>query len=87
MNHSFIPCDKTVLQELEKFKWVLDWKIKDLIHSIGPSQIEAAEVKGRMESMEDELLRYVIDPPLRCLAPICDTITNSNFTAHYILIA
>lgn len=51
----------TLPQELEKFKWVLDWKIKDLIRSVGPSQTEAAEVKGRMESMEDELLRYVIE--------------------------
>ncbi|KAG0613874.1 hypothetical protein M758_6G135600 [Ceratodon purpureus] len=47
---------KRANQELEKFKWVLDWKIKDLIRSIGPSQIEAAEVKDRMEAMEDELL-------------------------------
>lgn len=45
-------------QELEKFKWILDYKLKDLKESIKPSRIQAAELTERIGKMENELIRY-----------------------------
>ncbi|XP_024401084.1 uncharacterized protein [Physcomitrium patens] len=47
---------KRANQELETFKWVLDFKITDLVRSMGPSHVESAKLKERIQHMEDELL-------------------------------
>nr|XP_024385735.1 cilia- and flagella-associated protein 57-like [Physcomitrium patens] len=48
---------KRANQELEKFKWILDYKLKDLKESIKPSRIQAAELTERIGKMENELIR------------------------------
>ena len=47
------------MQELEKFKYVLDYKVKDLLHNIEPTEQEARQCKERMQKMEVELFRFV----------------------------
>lgn len=47
----------SLVQELEKFKYVLDFKVKDLVHEMEPSKMEAKQCKERMRKMELELLR------------------------------
>lgn len=55
-------------QELEKFKYVLDFKVKDLLNKIEPSQLEARHCKERMHRMEKELMRFhLFMLSLKCL--------------------
>lgn len=44
-------------QELEKFKFVLDYKIKELKKQIEPREEEIAEMKGQIKEMDGELER------------------------------
>ena len=45
-------------QELEKFKWMLEYKIKDLLTLIEPRQAEIAAMKEQVREMVLELERY-----------------------------
>ncbi|XP_063283718.1 cilia- and flagella-associated protein 57-like [Pelobates fuscus] len=45
-------------QELEKFKFVLDYKIKELKKQIDPRGDEIQEMKEQIQEMEDELERF-----------------------------
>lgn len=49
--------DIFVLQELEKFKFVLDFKIKDLKQQIEPREVELQESRDQICKMEIELGR------------------------------
>ncbi|KAG5189827.1 hypothetical protein JKP88DRAFT_176569, partial [Tribonema minus] len=42
-------------QELEKFKFVLDYKIKELRRQIEPREGEIADMRSQMEEMDREL--------------------------------
>jgi len=45
-------------QELEKFKFVLDYKIKELKKQIEPREVEIMEMKEQIKDMDQELERY-----------------------------
>ena len=45
-------------QELEKFKFVLDYKIRELKSQIEPRQVEIVEAQHKIEAMDGELERY-----------------------------
>eukprot|EP00898_Chlorokybus_atmophyticus_P003830 jgi/Chlat1/4448/Chrsp29S00328 len=45
-------------QELEKFKFVLDYKIKELKRQIEPREAEIADMRARIHAMDGELERY-----------------------------
>lgn len=45
-------------QELEKFKFVLDYKIKELKKQIEPREVEIMEMKEQIKKMDQELERY-----------------------------
>lgn len=45
-------------QELEKFKFVLDYKIKELKKQIEPREVEVAEMRETIRAMDAELERY-----------------------------
>lgn len=45
-------------QELEKFKWMLDYKIKDLRAMIEPREAEIATMREQVKEMDNELERY-----------------------------
>ena len=45
-------------QELEKFKFVLDYKIKELKKQIEPRELEIADMKQQIKEMDHELERY-----------------------------
>ena len=45
-------------QELEKFKFVLDYKIKELKKQIEPREVEIADMKETIQKMDHELERY-----------------------------
>lgn len=42
-------------QELEKFKFVLDYKIKELKRDIGPRELEIQKMKDKTEDMDNRL--------------------------------
>ena len=46
-------------QELEKFKFVLDYKIKELKRQIVPRENEIADMKSQIKEMDQELEQYV----------------------------
>lgn len=46
-------------QELEKFKFVLDYKIKDLKQQIGPREVELQDTRDIIQKMEKELQRLL----------------------------
>ena len=46
------------MQELEKFKFVLDYKIKELKKQIEPREVEIMEMKEQIKDMDQELERY-----------------------------
>eukprot|EP01059_Diplonema_ambulator_P004009 TRINITY_DN13707_c0_g1_i1.p1 TRINITY_DN13707_c0_g1~~TRINITY_DN13707_c0_g1_i1.p1 ORF type:complete len:1204 (+),score=482.85 TRINITY_DN13707_c0_g1_i1:137-3748(+) len=48
-------------QELEKFKFVLDYKIKELKSQIEPRQVEIVEAKQKIKAMDGELERYQLN--------------------------
>jgi hypothetical protein len=48
------------LQELEKFKFVLDYKIKDFKQQMEPRELELQESKEQISKMEVELGRCVL---------------------------
>mmetsp|Transcript_13713 Transcript_13713/g.11675 ORF Transcript_13713/g.11675 Transcript_13713/m.11675 type:complete len:121 (-) Transcript_13713:513-875(-) len=45
-------------QELEKFKFVLDYKIKELKRDIGPREEEIAKMKEQINNMNGEILHF-----------------------------
>merc|ERR1712167_35912 len=45
-------------QELEKFKFVLDYKIKELKRQIEPREAEISTMKGKVKDMDGELEKY-----------------------------
>ena len=45
-------------QELEKFKFVLDYKIKELRRQIEPRELEIKEMQSQIAEMEAELVQY-----------------------------
>ena len=45
-------------QELEKFKFVLDYKIKELKKQIEPREVDIADMKETIQKMDHELERY-----------------------------
>merc|ERR1712070_352610 len=45
-------------QELEKFKFVLDYKIKELKRQIEPREKEIADMRQQIEEMDQELEQY-----------------------------
>ena len=49
---------KKKTQELDKFKFVLDYKIKDLRRDIAPREMEIVTLKQRTNSMDKELRKY-----------------------------
>jgi hypothetical protein len=61
MHHRLLPALTTLhlpSQELEKFKFVLDYKIKELKKQIEPREEEIAEMKGQIKEMDGELERW-----------------------------
>ncbi len=48
--------------ELEKFKFVLDYKIKELKKQIEPLNMEILEMRGQIKEMDGELERYSAHP-------------------------
>lgn len=49
---------KKKTQELEKFKFVLDYKIKELKRDIGPREEEIAKMKEQIASMNAEIIHF-----------------------------
>ena len=49
---------KKKTQELEKFKFVLDYKIKDLRKEIAPKELEIVNLRNRTRSMDQKLKKY-----------------------------
>ena len=49
---------KKKTQELEKFKYVLDYKIKELRRDIAPREMEIVTLRQRTNSMDKELRKY-----------------------------
>ena len=49
---------KKKTQELEKFKFVLDEKIRDLRKDIAPKELEIASLRNRTRSMDKKLKKY-----------------------------
>lgn len=49
---------KKKTQELEKFKFVLDEKIRDLRKDIAPKELEIANLRNRTRSMDKRLKKY-----------------------------
>jgi chromosome segregation ATPase len=47
-------------QELEKFKFVLDYKIKDLKRDIAPREAEIGKLKEQTENMDNSLRKFNI---------------------------
>lgn len=45
-------------QELEKFKFVLDYKIKELKRDIGPREAQIAVLKEKTNKMKQELRHF-----------------------------
>lgn len=45
-------------QELEKFKFVLDYKIKELKRDIGPREVEIQKLKEQTSKMEQEIIHF-----------------------------
>jgi hypothetical protein len=45
-------------QELEKFKFVLDYKIKDLKRDIGPRELEIQKLNEQTNKMRQELKHF-----------------------------
>ena len=41
--------------QLEKFKFVLDYKIKELKHRVEPREIEISDMRHQIEEMDLEL--------------------------------
>lgn len=50
---------KKKTQELEKFKFVLDYKIKELKRDIGPKEEEIAKMKEQIANMESEIKHFI----------------------------
>lgn len=54
-----VPCCAAVLyvakQQLEKFKFVLDYKIKELKRQIEPRENEISDMRNQIEEMDLEL--------------------------------
>ena len=48
------------LQELEKFKFVLDFKIKDLKQQVEPRELELQKTRDLVGKMETELGRLLL---------------------------
>jgi cilia- and flagella-associated protein 57 len=46
-------------QELEKFKFVLDYKIKELRRDIGPREEEISKMKEQLEVMKSEVEEFI----------------------------
>ena len=49
---------KQKTQELEKFKFVLDEKIRDLRKDIAPKELEIEHLRSRTKSMDKRLKKY-----------------------------
>ena len=49
---------KKKIQELEKFKFVLHFKINELRHDIGPRELEIKKLSNQCNSMHSELKHY-----------------------------
>lgn len=49
---------KKKTQELEKFKFVLDEKIRDLRKDIAPKELEIANLRNRTRSLDKKLAKY-----------------------------
>ena len=49
---------KKKTQELEKFKFVLDEKIRDLRRDIAPKELEIANLRNRTRSLDKKLYKY-----------------------------
>ena len=49
---------KKKTQELEKFKFVLDEKIKDLRRDIAPKELEIDNLRERTKDMDNRLKKY-----------------------------
>lgn len=45
-------------QELEKFKFVLDYKIKELFRDVGPREEEISKMKEQLEVMNSEMEEF-----------------------------
>ena len=54
----FTAKDEAVVQELEKFKFVLDFKIKELKRQIEPRENEIKDLKDKIRGRDTELERY-----------------------------
>mmetsp|Transcript_23146 Transcript_23146/g.44198 ORF Transcript_23146/g.44198 Transcript_23146/m.44198 type:complete len:412 (-) Transcript_23146:603-1838(-) len=70
-------------QELEKFKFVLDFKIKEMKKQIEPREAELARVKDQIKSMDEELERYhahsgKLNLKLKSLNEKADGMQNEN---------
>lgn len=57
-----LPCSALALQ-LEKFKFVLDYKIKELKRQIEPRENEISDMRNQIEEMDLELeqVQYITD--------------------------
>ena len=51
---------KKKTQELEKFKFVLDYRIKDLKRDIAPREAEINKLKEQTNDMDNELKKFNI---------------------------
>ena len=51
---------KKKTEELEKFKFVLDYKIKDLKRDIAPREAEIGKLKEQTENMDNSLRKFNI---------------------------
>lgn len=49
---------KKKTQELEKFKFVLDYKIKQLKRDIGPREEEISKMKEQIANMNSEIIHF-----------------------------
>lgn len=49
---------KRKTQELEKFKFVLDFKIKDLNRAIAPKELQITELKNATNELDGQLMKY-----------------------------
>ena len=57
-NHLFDYELKKKNQELDKFKFVLDYKIRELKQQIEPRQLEINNMREKIKDMDEELAKY-----------------------------
>lgn len=70
--------------QLEKFKFVLDYKIKELKRQIEPRENEISDMRHQIEEMDLELEQVRLLPRLPW--GLCTAITGIRFPIHFLCV-